>query len=81
MYSIPHAFQVRNARNGIMHTADMYLSAIDLQTYSQDMIDLLSDPGISCFKGAQLAVAEIQTVCMKHSLYYEPVYINNLPNV
>ena len=57
-------FQVRKARNVIMHTADMKLSASDLQTYSQAMIDLLSDPGISSFQTAQLAITETQTVCM-----------------
>ena len=62
LFYIVNIFQVRKARNGIMHTADMALSDADLKTYSQAMIDLLKDPGISCFPTAQLAVTEIQTV-------------------
>ena len=42
-------FQERKARNDIMHTEDMKLSVSDLQTYSQWMIDVLNDPGISGF--------------------------------
>ena len=61
---ILNVFQVRKARNGIMHTADMKLSDADLQDYSQAMIDLLKDPGISCFPTAQLALAYIQSVRM-----------------
>ena len=57
-------FQVRKARNGIMHTADMKLSNADLQDYSQSMIDLLNDPGISCFHTAQLALKDIHSVCI-----------------
>ena len=68
-------FHVRNARNSIMHTADMKLSASDLQDYSQAMIDLLNDPGISCFQGAQLAVTEIQTVCMINKNIFYVIYI------
>ena len=63
---ILNVFQVRKARNGIMHTADMKLSDADLQDYSQAMIDLLNDPGISCFPTAQLAVTYIQTVRILH---------------
>ena len=55
-------------RNSIMHTSDMILSAGDLQTYAQSMIDLLSDPGVVCFTTAQDAVTEIQTVCMTNNL-------------
>ena len=47
-----------------MHSAVMKLSAGDLQTYAQSMIDLLSDPGVVCFTTAQDAVTEIQSVCM-----------------
>ena len=59
-----------------MHTADMKLSASDLHDYSQAMIDLLSDPGILCFQGAQIAVTEIQTVCMlnKKSFFIHFIY-------
>ena len=42
----------------------MTVSASKLQDYTQAMIDLLSDPGISCFPTAQHALTEIQTVRM-----------------
>ena len=51
-----------------MHSAVMKLSAGDLQTYAQSMIDLLSDPGVACFTTAQDAVKEIQSVCMTTNL-------------
>ena len=51
-----------------MHSAVMKLSAGDLQTYAQSMIDLLSDPGVACFTTAQDAVTEIQSVCMTINL-------------
>ena len=51
-----------------MHSAVMKLSAGDLQTYAQSMIDLLSDPGVACFTTAQDAVTEIQSVCMTNYL-------------
>ena len=51
-----------------MHSAVMKLSAGDLQTYAQSMIDLLSDPGVAQFTRAQDAVKEIQSVCMTANL-------------
>ena len=51
-----------------MHSAVMKLSAGDLQTYAQSMIDLLSDPGVAKFTTAQDAVTEIQSVCMTNYL-------------
>ena len=76
-----YVFQVRKARNAIMHTADMKLSDADLKTYSQAMIDLLKDPGISCFKTAQHAVTEIQTVCMinENTSYLINTALNRTP--
>ena len=51
-----------------MHSAVMKLSGGDLQKYAQSMIDLLSDPGVACFRTAQDAVKEIQSVCMTTNL-------------
>ena len=63
-------FQVRKARNDIMHTSNMKLSASEFNVHTKAMIDLLTDPSIKKFKSAQLAVTEIQKVSI-HIAYKE----------
>ena len=63
-----------------MHSAVMKLSAGDLQTYAQSMIDLLSDPGVANFTTAQLAVTEIQSVCMTNYLN-KSIYVDVAANL
>ena len=57
-------WQVRRARNVVMHTSDMKVSEPDFQAYSQSMINLLNERNISASPRAQHAVAQIQRVCM-----------------
>ena len=63
-------FQVRKARNDIMHTSNMKLSASEFNVHTKAMIDLLTDPSIKKFKSAQLAVTDIQKVSI-HIAYKE----------
>ena len=63
-------FQVRNARNDVMHTSNMKLSASEYNMHTQAMIDLLADPSMKKFQSAQLALTEIQKVSI-HIAYKE----------
>ena len=63
-------FQVRNARNDVMHTSNMKLSASEYNMHTQAMIDLLADPSMKEFQSAQLASTEIQKVSI-HIAYKE----------
>ena len=63
-------FQVRNARNDVMHTSNMKLSASEYNIHTQAMIDLLGDPSMKKFQSAQLALTEIQKVSI-HIAYKE----------
>ena len=63
-------FQVRKARNDIMHTSNMKLSASEFNVHTKAMIDLLTDPSIKKIKSAQLAVTEIKKVSI-HIAYKE----------
>ena len=63
-------FQVRNARNDVMHTSNMKLSASEYNMHTQAMIDLLNDPSMKKFQSAQLALTEILKVSI-HIAYKE----------